>query len=235
MRFRQRIEQAKEAVGPVPFEWYRYETFSNLFYVQYLLKTAALSLAEIVGNHPLLDLGPADGGLSFFWESLGYRVDAVDFSGTNINRMQGIRRLAEHFGSKIEIQDMDLDGRFELTREYGVAFFLGTLYHLKNPCYALEKIAQHARYCFLSTRVARLGPDRSTRLEDLSVAYLLDAEECNGDATNYFVFSPAGLTRLVQRAGWVVLGTASSGASESDPVSERGDERMFLLLESARR
>jgi tRNA (mo5U34)-methyltransferase len=232
MRFRRRFEDAKKAIEPVPFDWYRYDSFPNLFYLQHLFRCSSASLQDLAGQEPVLDIGAADGALSFFWESLGYRVHAVDFSGCNINRMQGLRRLAAYFGSNVEIQDIDLDGRFDLVRHYGVVFFLGTLYHLKNPFYALETIAKHARYCLLSTRVARLSADRRTRLDGMPVAYLLDSEECNSDSTNYFVFSPAGLVLLAKRAGWMVRGSISSGTSDSDPMSPEGDERMFLLLES---
>jgi hypothetical protein len=233
MRFRRRFEAAKRAVEPVPFEWYRYDSFPNLFYIQHLTKCSSLSLDHLVGDDPVLDIGAADGALSFFWESLGYRVHALDFSGSNMNRMEGIQRIAAYLTSDVQIEDSNLDGCFKLERQYGVVFFLGTLYHLKNPFYALEMIAHHARYSFLSTRVARLSTDRRTRLDSLPVAYLLEPAECNADVTNYFVFSPTGLLALVRRSGWVVRGAITSGAFDSDPVSPEGDERMFLLLESA--
>lgn len=234
LRFRSRFEEAKRSLEPVDFAWYPYDCFVNLFHLQRLLKSANLSLEEIAGSQPVLDLGAADGALTFFLESLGYRVHAVDYSGSNMNRMQGIRSLARHFGSQAEIQDSDLDGRFELSGRHGVALFLGTLYHLKNPYYALENLALHSRFCFVSTRVARLSPDREVRLDSIPVAYLLDAGECNADITNYWIFSPAGLTMLAKRTGWTVRASLTSGPAESDPTSSDADERMFLLLENAR-
>lgn len=234
LRFRGKFEQAKLAAGTREFAWYPYDCFANLFPLQRLLRDADLSLEKVADNEPILDIGAADGALSFFFESLGYQVDALDNSGTNMNRMQGIRALGAGLNSTVEIRDADLDGRFELTGNYGVALFMGTLYHLKNPFYALEMLSRHARYCFLSTRVARWSPDKSVRLEDTPVAYLLDADECNGDVTNYWIFSPPGLTRLANRAGWQVCSSTSTGAAESDPSSAQGDERMFLLLRSIR-
>lgn len=231
LRFRRKFEQAKREVSPRDFDWYPYDCFANLFYIQQLLHQAALSLEQIAGVEPVLDLGAADGALSFFLESLGYGVDACDCSGTNINRMQGLRALATVLSSQVEVLDVDMDGRFDLTRQYGAALFLGTLYHLKNPFYALETLAKHAKFCFLSTRVARLSTDRTARL-DAPIAYLLDAAECNADATNYWIFSPSGLRLLARRAGWHICAEASSGASDSDPKTAQGDERMFLLLRS---
>ena len=130
------------------------------------------------------------------------------------------------------MQDVDLDGRFAVDKPYGAALFLGTLYHLKNPFYVLETLAKHTRFCFLSTRVARWSPGREVRLEHLPMAYLLDGEECNADITNYWIFSPAGLTLLARRAGWEICASVTSGSVQSDPNTPEGDERMFLLLRS---
>ena len=230
LRFRTRFEDAKRALEPAGFAWYPYDCFVNLFYLHRLLRSASLSLEQMAGGQPVLDVGAADGALSFFLESLGHTVHAVDYSGSNMNRMEGLRSLARRFESRITIQDADLDGRFEIPGSYGLALFLGTLYHLKNPFYALETVARHAQYAFVSTRVARVSPDRSVRLDGMPVAYLLREGECNADSTNYFIFSPAGLLLLVERAGWSVCASVTAGTADSDPLSQQGDERMFLLL-----
>jgi len=188
----------------------------------------------MVGNYPVLDIGAADGALSFFFESLGYRVHAIDHCGTNMNRMEGIRLLARHLRSGVEIDDIDLDSQFQLRGKYGLTLLLGILYHLKNPFYVLQQLAGVTRYCLLSTRVARFSGDRSISLEDLPVAYLLDEGECNSDLTNYWIFSPAGLKRLTKRTGWDVCAVANAGSPVSDPKTHQGDERAFLLLRSAR-
>ncbi len=232
LQFRTRFEKTKQSLPPQSFSWYPYDCFANLFFVQKLLNDAGLSLQHVTGGKPVLDLGAADGALSFFLESLGEHVHASDHGGTNINRMQGIRTLASALSSRIEIHDIDIDARFDLPGQYGAALFLGTLYHVKNPFYVLESLSRHARFCFLSTRVARLSADKSVRLDGMPVAYLLQPDQCNSDVTNYWIFSPAGLRLLVQRAGWTILAHANSGTSESDPVTSEGDERMFLLLET---
>jgi hypothetical protein len=51
---------------------------------------------------------------------------------------------------------VDLDSQFSLPQqEYGLVFFLGLLYHLKNPFYVMERLARSARHVVLSTRVAQ--------------------------------------------------------------------------------
>jgi hypothetical protein len=110
----------------------------------------------------------------------------------------------------------------------------GVLYHLKNPFYVLEALSKRARYCLLSTRIARFTPDHKTDLREIPVAYLLGDRETNDDPTNYWIFSRAGLIQLFQRTGWRVCDFATARAAEtSDPVHAESDERAFCLLESA--
>lgn len=234
LRFRGRFELTKRHAAPAGFAWYPYDSFANLFPLERLRREAGLALEEMAWSRPLLDLGAADGALAFLFESLGYGVHACDHAGTNVNRMEGVRRMAAALGSQVEIEDVDLDGGWTPRREYGLALFLGTLYHLKNPFAVLERLSQHARYCFLSTRVAGWSPDRSVELGRAPVAYLLAPGECNEDSTNYWVFSSPGLLRLAERCGWRVLASLRTGARDSDPASAAGDERQFLLLESSR-
>src|SRR5207302_220949 len=75
---------------------------------------------------------------------------------------------------------------------YGLALFFGVLYHLKNPYYVLETLATRARYCLLSTRIARQTP-RGTSMKDEPLAYLLEPCESTYDATNFRTFSETAL------------------------------------------
>jgi len=161
LRFRSRLERIKGDADTPGFVWYPYDSFANLFLFEQLRRKAGLTLADMAGTRPLLDLGTADGALAFLFESLGYTVHACDHADTNINRMEGVRRVAAALGSQIKIDDIDLDCGWIPECEYGLALFLGTLYHLKNPFWVLERLSSHARYCFLSTRVASWSPDRT--------------------------------------------------------------------------
>jgi tRNA (mo5U34)-methyltransferase len=81
--------------------------------------------------------------------------------------MAGIRALKEALGSFVEIHAVDLDSQFELPeQQYGLVFFLGLLYHLKNPFYVLESLSKAARYCLLSTRVMRVLPPAGVSVQE---------------------------------------------------------------------
>ncbi len=215
-------------------QWYEYHSFSSIDWLDGLLTGERRKLLALMEGYPVLDIGCGDGDLAFFFESLGNTVHALDHPATNYNMMEGIHMLKTALGSSVEILDVDLDRQFELPRQtYGLAMMFGVLYHLKNPFFVLESLAKRARYCLLSTRIARYTPDHQTELRDVPVAYLVGGAETNDDLTNFWIFSEVGLRRLFERTGWIVRDFTSVGAREtSDPSSPEHDERAFCLLES---
>jgi len=172
--------------------------------------------------------------VAFFLEALGCSVHAGDYPPTNFNGMRGVNALREALSSKVHIFQANLDDRFSLPAlRYGLAFFCGTLYHLKNPFYVLEVLARSAAYCVLNTRVARQSPDGKIDFQHQPIAYLLDATEANNDPTNYWIFSEGGLRRILDRAGWDLLDYGTTGdKKKSNPSSDEADERAFCFLRS---
>src|SRR5207302_1757082 len=94
--------------------------------------------AEIAGQ-PVADIGAADGDFGFFLEQrLGCQVDLIDNAPTNYNGLRGAHRMRAELNSAVTINQIDLDTQFSLPRDsYRAVFFLGILYHLKNPFYVL--------------------------------------------------------------------------------------------------
>jgi tRNA (mo5U34)-methyltransferase len=234
-RFHDRLRGLKQAT-PLPpgAAWYPWASLGQFDVLDEFLKGDPGALLALIGSDPVLDAGCGDGDVAFFLESLGARVDAVDFAPTNYNALFGIRALKDRLASSVEVHAVDLDARPHLPRaQYGLTVMLGVLYHLKNPFLALEAIARHSRHIFLSTRIAALSPDGRTRLGGLPLAYLVDEQELNADDTNFWIFTQAGFERVVTRAGWDVICSAVRGPAESaDPVSPAGDARGFLLARS---
>lgn len=230
-----RLADARAEIGEGDFPWYPYSILGNLAHVDKLLTGENRDLDRLAGNLPVADIGAADGDLAFVLEDLaGWEIDIVDTAATNMNGLRGARALRDHFGSRVQVHDVDLDRQFELPRErYGLVIFLGILYHLQNPYYALRELAARSTHCLLSTKVARFAGSGETSIAELPVAYLVAPRETNNDPTNYWILSPTGLERLVERAGWEILDRANVGAtSDSDPSTPERDERMFLLLRS---
>ncbi|MEJ7607850.1 MAG: methyltransferase domain-containing protein [Bryobacteraceae bacterium] len=190
------------------------------------------NLAHLVGDKRVLDIGCADGELSYFLEAQGLRVTAIDHPRSNHNGLAGLRALRGAFNSELEIVEADLDGQFSLDgHHYGLGFLLGALYHLKNPIFVLETLSRHLSYCFLSTRIMRYLPGEKSTASGQPIAYLLDETELNADNSNFWIFTEAALRRLLRRSNWRILNYLAVGHEQSDPVSAR-DERAFCLLES---
>ena len=72
-------------------------------------------------------------------------------------------------------------------------------------------------------------------MEHLPVAYLLGPAECNNDSTNYWIFSDAGLRRILDRAQWDIKDYRVFGDThEADPFNLEHDARAFCLVQSRR-
>jgi len=118
---------------------------------------------------------------------------------------------------------------FLLDKTYDVVLALGLLYHLKNPLGFLEAINMYSQHLLLSTRIVRNTPD-GIFIGNRQMAYLVQSDECNNDATNFWMFTPEGLKLALKRTGWEpkkikYLGCVdgSSNASDADK-----DERAFI-------
>lgn len=247
LAFMQELDARKTALAP-PFPWYPYNSLSNFIHLNALLTGEYRSLSSLIGDSPVLDIGCADGDTAFFLETLGYTPHVIDYSPTNYNGMQGVRLLKSALHSSVEIHEVDLDAQFSLPQKtYSLTFFLGILYHLKNPYFALEALAKASKYCLISTRIAKFNvrdtkfdtrlakllPDKRTDFSHLPVAYLLDEKEANNDSTNFWIFSDAGLRRILERTGWSICDYITVGNTiNSDPASAEGDERAFCLVKS---
>ena len=214
--------------------WYPYRTLTNIHTLEQVCAVAGLDLLQVCRgpNRKIADIGAGDGDLAFFFEKLGFSVEIIDNSYTNFNGLEGARLLKEAMKSSVGIRSIDLDSQFALPdQKYDAVFFLGTLYHLKNPFFVLEKLAGVTTRCFLSTRVAKRTFDGQS-LSPYPVAYLLAPQECNDDDTNFWIFTEEGLKRLADRTGWKVLSFITVGETiASTPADPDHDERAFCLLE----
>lgn len=228
------LNAQKQQIGGEGFPWYPYGTLNNLLHLDTLLTGSNRDLATLIGSLPVADVGAADGDMAFLLETLGCDVDVVDYGPTNYNTLRGARLLKTARNSNVGIHEMNLDAYFDWPRaQYGLVLFMGILYHLKNPFYVMESLAKVTRYAIISTRIAQYSPDLKTNISALPVGYLLHASEANNDATNFWIFSDAGLRRIIDRTGWKILDYMKAGNTEkSDPASAGGDERAFVLLES---
>jgi tRNA (mo5U34)-methyltransferase len=231
--FRDQLDELKKVGRATEFNWYPYSTFGVFPILIQMLQEDRRDLLTLAGAGPVLDIGCGDGDLSFFFESLGCRVMAIDNPATNYNRTLGFRTLRAALGSSVELKVSDVDAGLDLRgRTFGLALCLGVLYHFKNPFGFLETLARHVRHCILSTRIAQVTVG-GTAIDQEPVAYLLNPSEANHDPTNYWIFSEAGLRRILDRTGWDLCDYATTGFEQgSDPVHGDRDQRAYCMIRS---
>lgn len=232
IRFRSTLKQARASVSGIA--WYPYDSLTNVQHLQRLLgEDAEAELGRLIGDLPCLDLGCGDGDLSFFLESLGHPVHAVDNPVTNFNGLRGVTALGTALQSAVQIRALDIDDQCNLPARYGVGFALGLIYHLKNPFLVLERLAQACSYVILSCRITSTIPGLPGQVGHLPIGYFLEETELNNDNSNFWIFTEACLQRMFARARLeVVRSFRLSLGTNSDPVTLDGDERGFYLLRS---
>jgi tRNA (mo5U34)-methyltransferase len=233
--FAKRLAEAKKEPLPLQLAWYPYDTMASIDHITPFLQQHFSEFERAFRCGPVLDIGCADGDMPFFFASLGCEVTAADNRRSNHNWMAGIRTLRDRLNLPIQIHELDADTATQLPGDtFGLAFSLGVLYHLKNPYLALETLANQARYCVLSTRVADVTKS-GVPIKDEPLAYLLDHRETNDDPSNYWIFSPTGLERTVKRSGWRIIDQLTRGCTQaSNPTDLDKDARRFLFMRSRR-
>src|SRR5262249_14120476 len=137
--------------------WYPYDSISSLPFLRGLTGGAVVSAGSV------LDVGAADGDLSFLFADAGAGVDALENVQTNFNKGEGLRRLNDAFGGRVSLMFADIDFGFVLKRQYDLCLAMGICYHLRNPLLFYITLAQHCRFMVTNTRVIDIVPGRTGR------------------------------------------------------------------------
>jgi len=211
--------------------WYPYGSIANIGILSRFLPATMLDRLQQGNGSSALDVGAADGDVAYFLESRGWKVDVIDNPPTNFNQCKALEAMKSELSSAVRIDHLDIDRPFELSRQYDLVVALGILYHLRNPFAFLMSLALHSERMLLSTRIAR-ETKQGLDYAAVPAAYLLAARECNDDPTNFWIFTPIGLERLLTRCGWRVVAKMEAGTTvHSNPVDPDKDERHFVYCE----
>ncbi len=173
-----------------------------------------LGLPEDLKGKSVLDIGCSDGFFSFECEKRGAaRVVAIDdFSSVYIDSPSGFQVAHELLKSKVEFVPGDfLDMDLASLGPFDLVLFLGVMYHLRHPLYALDKLAEVCNdQIIVETEVV---PERSgwkwqlldpLLSEAIPEAYMvfIEGSEINRDPTNWWVQSRSCVEGMLRSCGF---------------------------------
>lgn len=147
----------------------------------------------------VLDLGCRDGYFSFEMERRGAEVVAIDYANPEVT---GFPIAKELLGSNVEYV---CDNIYDLTPEkYGIfdlTLFLGVLYHLRHPLFALDRVRAVTKVgatVFVETQLSQ----SETALGVAAPLWeYLPGRSFRGDATNKWAPNQAGLEAVLDDCG----------------------------------
>jgi len=160
-------------------------------------KLQALELPPLAGR-TVLDIGAWDGYFSFAAERLGAsRVVALDsVIWHNISKVpfEIARKLLDSQVEDVELEVLDISP--ETVGEFDVVFFLGVLYHMRDPMAALEAVASVTKELLVLETLADLTFTRRPAAAFYPGSYI------DGDHSNWWGPNAAALVGMVKEFGF---------------------------------
>lgn len=230
--FAERLDGLK-ALSP-EISWYPFRSLDKVHLLSMVAGSHDGLEVRLLGGRPrILDVGTADGDLSFLFESVGCDVVAIDNPPSNYNRCAGVRSMRELVGSNVALLEKDIDYDLAVDGQFDLILMLDILYHLRNPLGTLIGLCQLARHMVITTRIFEAVTDRGP-LHDTPCAYLLAPfEAAENDPTNYWIFTERAFSRLLERSGWRIVNRGYFGytGNDSSPFDRNKDKRVVALCE----
>lgn len=162
----------------------------------------SLGLPQDASGLRVLDIGCRDGFFSFAMEARGAKVTGVDYAPSSTTGFDVAARILD---SKVEyvvenVYDLDPQryGRFD------IVFFLGVLYHLRNPLLALDRIRQILNPGGLLFVECQLSTDERVNSLDIPVWQFYPRAALNNDETNKWAPNLPGLCYVVEEAEFLL-------------------------------
>ena len=165
--------------------------------------------ADMTGK-TVLDIGCNAGFYSLQLHARGARVTGIEHDP---HYLAQARFAAEVLGADIDYRLLDVYDVDQLGQQFDYVLFMGVLYHLRYPLYALDKVARLPREKLVfqsmlrgSTGGMALAPDYSITergiFEDprFPCMYFLEGRYA-GDPTNWWVPNTAGMEAMLRSAG----------------------------------
>jgi tRNA (mo5U34)-methyltransferase len=178
-----------------------------------------------------LDIGCNGGFYSLQLHARGARVTGIEHDPKYLAQA---RFAAEVLGADIDYRLMDVYDVDRLGKQFDYVLFMGVLYHLRHPLYALEKVAKLPREKLVFQSMLRgsqetmpIAPDypitERAIFEDsrFPCMYFLEHRYA-GDPTNWWVPNTAAMEAMLRSCGLRIDGKTGSEVYFCSPASGAG-------------
>jgi tRNA (mo5U34)-methyltransferase len=197
-------------------------------------------LPEDMTGMTALDIGCNAGFYSLKLHARGARVTAIDHDARYLAQA---RFAAEVLDADIEFLHLDVYRVDQLGRAFDYVLFMGVLYHLRYPLYALDKVARLPRRRLIFQSMLRGAAGAMPVEHDHPIAETAVFEQPRypalyfiehsyaGDPTNWWIPNESGIEAMLRSAGLRIeahparevyfcspLGTSSNGAAPMPPA-----------------
>lgn len=188
----------------------------------------SLRLPDRMNGMRVLDVGARDGFFSFAAEQRGAQVLAID--AVAMKHLKGFALASKLLDSSVDYRTMnvyDLDSKRVGT--FDAIFFLGVLYHLRDPMLALDRlweVAKPGATIWVESHTIDHGlvnPDTrefcdlasvASALKDVPIAQFYPRDTLGHNVTNWWGPNLAALKAMIGAAGFEV--------SRSETIGSRG-------------
>lgn len=214
-------EEVREAISGVENWYHQIEVAPGVVTPGVHDSEAALEAMEIpdrMDGKRVLDVGARDGYFSFVAEARGAEVLAID--AVAIEHLSSFTTAAKLLDSSVEYGTMNVyDVDPEELGTFDAIFFLGVLYHLRDPMLALDKlwsVAKPGALIWVESHTIDWGfvdPDSgeqktfasvAPKLAEAPMAQFYPKDLLGGNFTNWWGPNLAGLEAMVRSAGFEV-------------------------------
>lgn len=165
--------------------------------------------ADMTGR-TVLDIGCNAGFYSLRLHERGAKVTGIEHDP---HYLRQARFAAEALGADIEYIEMDVYDVDRLGRQFDYVLFMGVLYHLRYPLYALDKVARLPRERLVFQSLLRGSPETMPLEPDYPITeraifedrrypamYFIE-ESYAGDPTNWWAPNRACMEAMLRSAG----------------------------------
>jgi tRNA (mo5U34)-methyltransferase len=165
---------------------------------------------EDMTGKTVLDIGCNAGFYSLQLHHRGARVTGIDHDARYLEQA---RFAAGVLGADIEYRQLEVYEVDRLERQFDYVLFLGVLYHLRHPLYALEKVASIVRERLVfqsmlrgSMETMKLQADYPIEEQELFLdprfpaMYFIEGSYA-GDSTNWWIPNRSGMEAMIRSVG----------------------------------